>query len=165
MRKLLIATTAIAAMALTACGDAESTDAGSSDAWNTGEKYETYCAGDVNIAPELADVVAGIEIPEGGHIQNARFNTNTDDPSMHDIGFDICAPLAGDNLRHVAEEIAIAVRASEHGPTIAQMGVKALPDDTTAETILRDEDFQLHLHDGGEAFDNGAYRAAWEAKN
>ncbi|MGV3071522.1 hypothetical protein ACEE90_03635 [Corynebacterium phoceense] len=167
--KRLIPLMLVFPLALAACGGGTSTtetsESASAGAWNETDAYKEYCTPDPSIAPEVQAAVDAVEIPEGGHVQNARYRDSTDQPGMVEVSFDVCAPLAGDELRKVAEELAIQVRGADFGSQVSTMGVHALPEDTTPESILRDTDFQSHVHDGGAAFENGAYRAAWEAKN
>lgn len=154
MKKTIVALV-VAGLTLTAC---------SNTAWNETENFGTYCNIDnIRIAPELQAAVDAVTIPEDGHIQNARWRTSNSEPGMHEVGFDVCTPLAGDDLRRVAEDLAIQVNAIGAGETVTTMGVHALPEDTEPETILRDHDFQLHLHNG--VGDEGAVLSSWEAQN
>lgn len=134
--------------------------------WMETTDYQEFCTGEVDIDPELQQAVDAVEIPDLGHVQFTNVKSDIDNPDMITVFFSMCSPAQGDDLRAIAEDLAIQVRASEIGETVSEMGVNASggnPEGT--ENILRDSNFQLHLHDGGAARENGAYRAAWEAKN
>lgn len=116
----------------------------------------------VTIAPELSTIVDTATIPDGGHIQTARYRETTDGDGV-EVSFDICTPATGDELADIAETIAIEVKAADFGPTVTTMGVKSLPDDTAPGSILRDTDFRAHTHDGKAAA--GATHAQWTPQN
>ncbi|GFK19243.1 hypothetical protein [Corynebacterium glutamicum] len=134
--------------------------------WKDTDSYEEYCTGDPSIDPELAPIVDAVAIPDEGHVWMTNVGTDSDNPGMNTVFFALCSPATGDDLKAIAEDLAIQVRASEIGDTVSEMGVNASAANPEAtENIFRDFDFQIHLHDGGASRENGSYRAAWEARN
>lgn len=132
--------------------------------WQRTQDYKDYCTGEPDIADELQPIVDAVTIPDGGHVWDANINSDSDNPEMSTVYFALCSNASGDELREIAETIAIEVKASEHGDTVSEMGVNASYANTSkTETILRDDSFQSRTHDGGESFENGSYRAAWQA--
>ena len=123
--------------------------------WQTTEDYNTWCSPDkARIDPELEAAANGLAIPEQGHIQ-ALYLDRTD------VIARVCAPIKGDDLARVAEDLAIGVKASSVGGQVQTMRVKALPDDTDPTARLADMDFQSHLHNG--VGDEGAVLTAWKS--
>lgn len=171
MKKLLIPGALVGVLLLSACGstDAETeTESPANDvaSWQESQDYEEYCTGEPSIDPELQPIVDAVTIPDDGHVWMTNFASDSSNPEMNTVSFALCSPAEGDELREIAETLAIEVRQADFGGTISEMGVNASaanPEGT--ENILRDDSFQSHTHVGGESFENGSYRAAWEVKN
>lgn len=146
----------------------EQTPAGEEDIlkWQSSEDYQSVCLSSPDIDPEVQAAVSSVEIPDNGHVQFTNVNKDNDNPGMITVFFALCSPATGDDLREIAEDLAIEVRNSEIGASVSEMGVNAsYANPRASENILRDSNFQMHLHDGGISRENGAFRGAWEAKN
>ncbi|BAC17631.1 hypothetical protein HMPREF0290_0905 [Corynebacterium efficiens YS-314] len=144
----------------------EALDEAETLAWMETDNYQEFCTGEPDIDPELQQAVDAVDIPEQGHVQFTNIGTDRDNEEMVTVFFAVCSPAEGDDLRAIAEDLAVEVQSSPIGTTVSEMGVNASsanPDGV--ENILRDSNFQMHLHDNGPARENGAYRAAWEAQN
>lgn len=72
----------------------------------------------------------------------------------------ICTPVAGDDLRRVAEDFAIEIKKSPIGDTVSAMSVHSWPDDNSPGTRLKQENFDSYTHDG--VGDEGAVLGSWE---
>lgn len=178
MKKYLFPLALVTALTMSACGSssdetspAESSEETTADTaedartptWQRQQSYKDYCTDEPKIMEEMAPIVDSVEIPDGGHVWMANLNTDSDNPEMNTVFFALCSNADGDELREIAETIAIEVKASEYGDNVSKMGVNASYANTSdTETIVRDDDFQSRTHDGGESFENGSYRAAWD---
>lgn len=158
MRKLAsISVIAVAALTLSACGSSD---------WTDSQGYQDNCTSEPDIDPELQPVVDAVEIPDDGHVQFTNVTTDSSNEGMVTVFFALCSPAEGDDLRAIAEDLAVEVKSNPIGSTVSEMGVNAsFANPDGVENILRDSNFQMHLHDNGSARENGAYRAAWEAQN
>lgn len=145
MKKLTVLLAA-SALALAAC---------STPAWNETDKYNELCSTSPSLDPQLS-ALESVEAPEGGHIQMSQFTGES-------VNIRVCTPATGDELREYAEKLAIEVNKLPIAGQVERMGVHSWPDDEAPEARISDKNFQMNLHDGGEAFENGAYRGAWEA--
>lgn len=134
--------------------------------WQRTESYKDYCTGEPSIDAELQSIVDAVEIPNDGHVIIANFSKDSSTPEMNTVFFALCSNAQGDELREIAETLAIEVKAGEYGDSISEMGVNASYANTSdEETIVRDSNFRARTHDGGESFKNGSYRAAWEFRD
>lgn len=134
--------------------------------WQRTEAYKDYCTGEPSIDAELQPIVDAVEIPNDGHVIIANFSKDSSNLEMNTVFFGLCSNARGDELREIAESLAIEVKAGEYGDSISEMGVNASYANTSdEETIVRDSDFQSRTHDVGQSFENGSYRAAWEFRD
>lgn len=136
----------------------ETSEAPAIPEWQTSDDYKTWCGPDSamnQIDPELQSVADSVAVPEQGHVISLFADHGTD------VIARVCAPIKGDELARVAEDLAIGVRASSIGEQVATMRVSALPDDSDPSAKLADMDFQIRLHNG--VGDEGAVLSAWKS--
>lgn len=111
--------------------------------WRSTADYQIWCDQSTQkIDPDLA-AAAKVTVPDGGHVQQLWLDGNS-------VVARLCAPISGNALKKVAEDLAIGVRRSSVAPMVATMSVHALPDSSIRGARLRDSDFQGHLHDGSQ---------------
>ncbi|HJD77690.1 MAG TPA: hypothetical protein K8V93_01595 [Corynebacterium pollutisoli] len=146
---------ACAALTLNACGGTAPDDGADAD-WTATDRYTEMCTGAPDVAAELADAVAPVTVPAGGHVQQVTIRDGGAAVAVR-----VCAPIAGDELRRVAEDLAIGMKQSALGETIQTVSVHAWPDDEAPEARLRQDNFQDYLHNGKGA--EGAVFASWKA--
>lgn len=158
MRKI-IATSAIALLALTGCSSSDSADeTTTTEATATTEAAAvpancTTSASDNTFEDEtgIGAALADVPMPDGVILVGTQTVTSTDDPGSYDVVARVCSSgLDEASHRSVATDLATAAEGAER-PEIASMRVSSwIPEGkyTNSERTLLIDDYELYLWSG-----------------